>query len=150
MSLSITVDSTTLQDAFHRLFDLTDDLSPVMSALGMEMENRVRGHFEDQSDPLGVAWMPWKASTVKSYPKAGSGRALDRLGDMLDSVGHVFDKNSMEVGFGDPKAAFHEKGTKRMVRRGLLFADPKTKTLASADESALLDIVERIFWDALD
>ena len=48
---------------------------------------------------------------------------------------------------GDVYAAYHEWGTKnklgtiKMVRRGLLFDDPNAGTLAPADETAVLDIL---------
>lgn len=42
---------------------------------------------------------------------------------------------------GKPYAAFHEWGTERMPRRGLVFADPDAGTLAKGDEDAVLDII---------
>ncbi len=145
MSLIITVESAALKDVLDRLYEITDDLSPVMSALGKEMEDRVSGRFETQSDPLGIAWAPWRPATVKTYPNGGNRRVLDRLGDMLDSLNHTFDDHSATVGFGQPYAMFHEFGTRHMDRRGLLFADPDAGTLAPDDEAALLDIVTLIF-----
>lgn len=141
MSLIVTVESKALSAVLDRILDLTDDLSPIMDALGMEMENRVRGRFEAESDPLGNAWAPWQPATVASYPKDGNRRLLDRDGDMLDSLNYQADSHSMEVGFGDPKSAHHEWGTKHMERRGLLFADPDAGTLAPEDEAALLEVV---------
>jgi phage gpG-like protein len=45
------------------------------------------------------------------------------------------------VGFGQPYAAYHEFGTKKMIRRGTLFADPKKGELAPDDEKVILDAV---------
>jgi phage gpG-like protein len=45
------------------------------------------------------------------------------------------------VGFGQPDAAYHEFGTEKMHRRGLLFADPEKGELAPDDEKAILDAV---------
>lgn len=149
MSLIVTVDSRALKAVLDRLYAITDDLSPVMSALGMEMESRVSGRFETETDPLGVKWLPWKPATEKRYPKGGNRKLLDCFGDMLGSLNHTVDDHSATVGFGDPKAAYHEWGTKHMDRRGLLFADPDAGTLAPDDEAALLDIVTRLFDQAI-
>lgn len=147
MSLVITVDSRALKEVLDSLYAVTNDLSPVMSELGVEMETRVSGRFETETDPLGIKWLPWAESTRKSYPKDGSGSILDRNGakGMLGSLNHTFGDHSATVGFGDPKAQYHEWGTKRMQRCGLLFANPDAGTLAPDDEAALLDIVTRIF-----
>lgn len=149
MSLTVTVDSAALKEVLARLYAATDDLSPVMSALGMEMENRVRERFETMSDPLGVAWSPWKPATVKSYPKGGNKRLLDRFGDLLGGASHQFDSHSATIGFNQEYAAYHEWGTKHMVSRGLLFANPDSGTLAPDDEAALLDIVTQLFDQAI-
>lgn len=141
MSLTVTVDSLALKEVLDRLYAVNNDLSPVMSAIGMEMENRVRGRFETQRDPLGVAWEPWKPATVKTYPKGGSGRILDRFGDMLAGSSHESDSTSATIGFDRHYATFHEFGTKTMVRRGLLFADPEAGTLAPDDEQAVINII---------
>ena len=145
MSLRITVDNTPLADIFARIGRQFDDLTPFMSAIGMEMETRISWRFETQTDPLGVAWMPWKESTVKKYPKGGNKRLLDCFGDMLASLNHSADAESVTIGFGDPKAAYHEWGTIHMDRRGLLFADPDSGTLSPDDERALVDIGELVF-----
>ncbi|MGB4225830.1 MAG: phage virion morphogenesis protein [Candidatus Dechloromonas phosphoritropha] len=150
MSLIVTVNSAPLREVLDRLHTVTNDLSPVMEAIGGEMETRIRGRFETQSDPLGAAWTTWMPSTVKTYPKDGNKRMLDRHGHMLRSLSHVFDAHSATVGFGQPYAADHEFGTKKMVRRGLLFADPDAGTLAPDDEAALLDIVTRFLDQAID
>lgn len=150
MSLIITVDSSLLDTVLARVIALGDDLSPLMSAIGQQMENSVLGRFETQSDPLGQAWAPWKPSTVASYPKGGNKRLLDRFGDMLQSTTHTFDSNSAEIGFGQPYAAYHEWGTKRMERRGLLFADPDAGTLAPEDEATLLEVVADFLEQTID
>lgn len=149
MSLTITVDSAALHDVLDRLRKTTDDLSPVMSAIGMEMENRVRGRFETQTDPFGIAWEPWRPATVQTYPKDGHGRMLDRYGDMLGGSSHTFDATSATIGFNQPYATYHEFGTANMARRGLLFADPEAGTLAPDDEQAVIDIVMDAITKAL-
>ncbi len=150
MSLIVTVDSRPLNIVLDRLYAVTNDMSPIMSAFGMEMESRISGRFETETDPLGVKWLPWKPATEKRYPKGGNRRLLDCFGDMLGSLNHSFDDHSATIGFGDPKAAYHEWGTKKMERRGLLFADPDASTLAPDDELALIDIVMHALEAAAD
>jgi phage gpG-like protein len=67
---------------------------------------------------------------------------------MLNSLNFQAKSTSVSVGFGavaskkgDVYAAYHEWGTKKMPRRGLLFADPNKGTLAEADNTAILDII---------
>lgn len=145
MSLTVSVDSKSLSAVLDKLYQLTGDMAPVMSAIGMEMESRISARFESESDPLGAAWMPWKESTVKNYPEGGNKRLLDCFGDMLGSLNHSYDAQSATIGFGDPKAAYHEWGTEHMERRGLIFADPDSGTLSPDGERALVDIVELVF-----
>ena len=149
MSLTVNVYAAALKEVLGRLYAATDDLSPVMSAIGMEMESRISVRFESESDPLGVKWIPWKEETKKRYPKDGNRRLLDCFGDMLGSLNHTFDDHSAAIGFGDPKAAYHEWGTKHMGRRGMLFADPDAGTLAPDDEAALLEIVTALFEQSI-
>ncbi len=144
MSLTVSVDSQLLNSVLERIYQVTTDMSPLMSAIGMEMESRISGRFESQSDPLGQAWLPWKPATVANYPKKGNKRLLDCFGDMLGSLNHSFDSKSALIGFGDPKAAYHEWGTKKMDRRGMMFADPDSGTLSPDDEQALANIVELV------
>jgi len=110
MSLTITADTQELSKVLGQILAFTNDLSPVMSALGMEFESLISGRFETEIDPLGEAWIPWKQSTVDNYPKGSNRRLLECFGDMLGSLNHTADQNSATVGFGDPKAAYHEWG----------------------------------------
>jgi phage gpG-like protein len=66
-------------------------------------------------------------------------KLLDRTGDMWDRTGPQWTAtdNSVRVGFDKDYATFHEFGTSRMPRRGLLFADPNKGTLGADDERAV-------------
>lgn len=141
MSLTVTVESESLRALLERALSLTNDLSPIMSAAGMEMESLVSGRFESESDPDGNAWRPWAESTKANYPKDGNRRLLDCFGDMLGSLTHTFDQSSALIGFGDPKAAYHEWKTERMPRRGLLFSDPDAGTLSATDVQSLEQVI---------
>jgi phage gpG-like protein len=50
-------------------------------------------------------------------------------------------RNTVQIGFAQPYATFHEFGTQHMPRRGLLFADPEAGTLAADDTDSILEIV---------
>lgn len=148
MSVTLSVNSDFVIDRLNQIARRVDDMGPAFSEIGMELENRVRGCFETQSDPSGNPWAAWKPSTVLNYPENGNHRVLDRLGDMLDSLTHTSDDTSATIGFGDPKATYHEFGTRQMSRRGQLFDDPDAGTLGEEDEQAVLDILSRFLEDA--
>ena len=139
--LTITADDKAFRDSLAQLYRGMGNLTPVMQSIGMELESRISGRFESRTDPSGNAWAPWAQSTVDNYPENGNRRLLDRYGDMLASLSHQADANSVRVGFGQPYAAFQEWGTEHTPRRGLLFADPDAGTLAQGDEAAVLDIL---------
>ena len=145
--LTIEVTNDTIRPYLERLQARAGDLSQPLASIGMELESRISGRFETESDPRGAAWHPWAASTRATYPAGANGRILDRYGDMLASLSHQVGKNEVRIGFGDPKAAYHEWGTKRMPRRGLLFDDPDAGTLAPDDEVAVLDVLSAYLLD---
>lgn len=146
--LTVTTNSKPVDDLLTKLLRQMDDLTPAMQGIGQELSSRISGRFETRSDPLGKAWAPWAESTRENYPKDGRGLLLERYGDMLKSLNFQADSTSVRVGFGaaasktgDVYATYHEFGTKKMPRRGLLFADPAAGTLAPDDEAAVLDIL---------
>ena len=149
MSLFVTVDHLPAKKYLDAIFAITGDLSPVMGAIGMEMENRIRGRFETQTDPLGLPWADWAPSTAENYPKDGHKKLLDRFGDMYEGTSHAADSHSVMIGFDREYAAYHEFGTEHMDRRGLLFADPESGTIAPDDEMAIIDIVDLVFSQAV-
>lgn len=146
--LTVTVNSKPVEDLLTKLLGRMGDLTPAMQGIGQELNSRISARFETHTDPLGKAWAPWKDSTRDNYPKDGRGLLLERHGAMLRSLSFQADSTTVRVGFGavasksgDVYAAYHEWGTKNMERRGLLFADPNARTLAPADETAVLDII---------
>lgn len=154
--LTVTIDSKPVLDMLTRLARRMDNLTPVMNDIGMALDTRVRERFETQRDPLGKTWEPWADATKESYPKGGHRRLMDRYGDMLGSLSFRADKTSARIAFsavaskdGDVYAAYHEWGTRKMPRRGLLFADPDAGTLAPNDERTVLDILEAYLSGAL-
>lgn len=146
--LTVTVNSKPVDDLLTKLLGRMGDLTPAMQDIGQALNTRISARFETRTDPTGKAWAPWAESTRDNYPKDGRGLLLERYGDMLRSLNFQADSTTVRVGFGavasksgDVYAAYHEWGTDKMPRRGLLFADPNTGTLAPADETAVLDII---------
>jgi phage virion morphogenesis protein len=151
--IQIDIDNRTVLDALNELLHRTGDLAPAMQDIGGVLESRVRGRFETETDPGGAHWAPWADSYDPAKggnrPTNGNTTILDLYGDMLGSLSWQADQDSVTVGFGQPYAAYHEFGTKKMKRRGLLFDDPTTGTLAREDEHAILDIVRGYLAEAL-
>lgn len=146
--LTVTVQSAAVTESLSQLQRKAGNLQPAMQSIGQTLQTRISGRFESRRDPLGKSWAPWTESTKKSYPKDGNRKILDRYGDMLASLNFKASPTKVTTGFGaiaskngDIYAAYHEYGTKRMRRRGLLFADPNQGTISPADNQAILDII---------
>ena len=149
--LTAHVDDASFQAYFQQLRKRLGNLEPVMEAIGHTLETRVRERFETRTDPDGKAWAPWAESTLASYPfpgtpaaateGPGNGRLLDRYGTMLDLLSHDATSNSVRIGFAHEYATYHEFGTERMPRRGLLYSDPETGELGEEDEAAVLEVL---------
>lgn len=137
----LTVDSGSYRVYFSKLEQIPADMPKVLDGIGQMLESRISARFETQKDPMGVKWAALKPSTLKSYPKDGNRKILNRHGDMMRSLNHYLQDNgnAVVVGFGQPYATFHEYGTKNMERRGLLFGDPIARTLSPGDDAAVLD-----------
>ncbi len=149
--LTAHVDDAAFQAYFQQLRKRLGNLEPVMDAIGHTVETRVRERFETRTDPDGKAWAPWAESTLASYPfpgtpaatieGPGNGRLLDRYGTMLDLLSHDATSDSVRVGFAHDYATYHEFGTERMPRRGLLYSNPETGELGDDDEAAVLEVL---------
>lgn len=149
--LTITVDDTAVQQAFARLLRAGQDMTAPLRAVGQEMETRVAQRFEAGHDPDGIAWAPLRPATLKR--KNGRGSTLVFTGQMLDSLNHQVGQDWVEIGFGQPYAAFHEWGTRHMPRRGMLLSNPTSGTLGEEDHLAILETLGLFMaaaWDGND
>ncbi|GHT93922.1 hypothetical protein AGMMS49545_14310 [Betaproteobacteria bacterium] len=149
MSLTITVKSEFVLDRLARLSQRMADLTPVMAGIGAALKTRISNRFETETDPDGNPWAGWSPATIKTYPEDGNLTILDRHGKMLDSLTVETTATSVTVGFAEPYATYHEYGTKKMPRRGLLFSDPETGTLSPDDERTVLDILNHFLSKTL-
>lgn len=149
--IEIQIDSQPVLDAFNRLIAAGQEPRAMLDAIGIEMKSRVSARFETKTDPDGTPWAPWKPSTVKSYPKSGANnKLLERFNDMLDSLNHQADNDSVFIGFGQPYAQYHEYGTVRMARRGMLTAAPDAGTLGAGDEEAIVGVLRTALESAVN
>ena len=150
--LTIAIDDEAFRDLLQTLQGRLQDMTPVMTGIGAEMESRVSRRFETRTDPTGKPWEKWADATDESYPRpgtpaaikagrSGNARLLDRYGDMLQGLSYQAEASSVRVGFDQSYASFHEFGTRRMPRRSLLMAAPEAGTLAPDDERAVIDVL---------
>lgn len=150
--INIKVQDEQVLDYLNQLRARLANPAPAMDSIGQRLEEHIAMRFETRSDPNGKEWGQWEPSTTASYPFAGTaaaardggagrGKVLERYGSMLGSLSHTFDNSSVTVGFGEPYAAYHEFGTRHMIRRGMLSADPNAATLGTEDRKAILEII---------
>lgn len=144
--ITIQANTPTVLQALRELEQRMMDMTPAMRDIGQRLESRVRARFETETDPLGHPWAEWADSYNPakggSRPTDGNIGILDLYGDMLNSLSWDADSQSVTLGFGQPYAAYHEFGTSRMPRRGMLFANPDIGELAPDDEAEILDVIQ--------
>lgn len=145
MIVTLDVQNQEVLTVLQSLFASITHPKPALVAVGQELKTRVSDRFQSQTNPAGHAWATWAPSTVKSYPKDGHHKVLDRYGDMLASLNWQADNTQVQIGFGTPYAAYHEWGTQTMPRRGLLTEDPDAGQLSQSDETAVLEILMSFF-----
>ncbi len=127
-----------LQELQRRLHDMT----PAMQDIGQGLESAVSMRFATQTDPNGRVWDTLRPSTIAAKAKAGkAGNKLVFTGDMLAGLSWQASADSARVGFNVPYAAYHEWGTRKMVRRGLLMGNPDQGALGADDVELVLDII---------
>jgi len=143
--LSINIDDREVLAALKTLRRRVSDLSPVMRAIGADMERRMQERFETETDPAGRKWSPLKPATLAA--KKGRGSILYHYGALMDSRTWQADASSVRWGFGQPYAAYHEFGAKKLPRRGLLFGDADRLELADADRSLILEAIRAYLAD---
>lgn len=136
----------------------------LLYGVGAALESNIALRLDEtKADPSGKAWAPIKQSTIAIYGSAwfkkinpefasgipGSLLVRTALGMRRGLASNLVGANTVEVGFDKAYAAYHEFGTKKMVRRGLLFANPDTGELGADDRQDVLDVVNRFLGDLL-
>lgn len=145
-ALVITVIDAQLQGALSRAVAQLERPRDLLDSIGGVLEQRVNLRFVSKTDPDGRAWAPLAQSTRANYARKDKGRAqgslLQRTGEMLSTLTHNTSDSSVDVGFSARKAAWHETGTRRMPRRGMLASDPTAGSLGEGDAQAVLAEVD--------
>lgn len=131
------------------------DLTPVMTDIGAALEEAVRVRFDTKQDPSGQPWAQLSPVTRAIYARAdrqrkrgggtevvSRGSLMIRTGQLREGVSFRATSSQVEIGFDRRYAGYHEFGTSRMPRRGLLTADPTTGALGDDDRRAVLDILQ--------
>jgi phage virion morphogenesis protein len=141
--ITIDIQDAALLAALQKLSSQLQDLSQPMFDVGQALESAVRERFVSMSDPSGEAWAKLSDSTLAQRAKNGKagGNILFEEGVLLKSLGWASDAKTAQVGFGQAYAAYHEWGTKRMPRRGLLMDNPDAGTLGKDDLEKVLDVL---------
>ena len=148
ITLDIQIDDRAISDHLRRLQERLGDLGPALNEIGFTLENRIKARFETQTDPDGRRWEAWRPATAKVRQTRG-GNILHDTGHMLDSLSYQAGKQDVSIGFsavnerGEAYAGYHELGTDKMERRGLLTSNPDTGTLSQDDQQTVLEIIQR-------
>ena len=144
--LAIDIDDQQVLAVLRQLADRLDDLTPALDDVGAALESRVQQRFDLKQDPEGNPWAAWAPSTAELRAKQGRGSLLELTRRMRNSLNHQATRDEVKVGFGVPYAIYHEYGTRRMPRRGLLLT--KSQELAPDDQRLVLEILEEYLADA--
>ena len=150
-----------LQDAelLRRLADAQRQLadpSELLDAIGALLEGNTAMRLDDfKADPAGNPWAPIKPATERALRRKNSGSIPGSLliraaqGMRAGLTHNLVGDDAVEIGFDKPYAIYHEFGTRRMPRRGLLTANPETGELGAEDREDVLDLVNRFLEDLL-
>lgn len=131
-------------EGIRHLLARLQDRTALHRELADALLTRVDQRFETSQDPSGVAWAAWRPSTIKARARKGllPGRLLvAHTPGMRTSLSSEADAQSGRVGFGAPHAIYHEFGTRKMARRGLLTANPSTGELGARDKALLVQVL---------
>ena len=154
--IEVTTDTSAMRDALTELQRRMSNLTQPMKEIGAVLENKVLDRRETHTDPSGQAWADWSPSYLASYEykRPGEGglrrKVLERTGAMWEGLSVSSTADSVRVGFDQPYSAFHEFGTDRMARRGLLYANPDNGELSDEDETAVAAVLEKWLRETLD
>jgi len=119
--IAIKINDGKLLATFADTIAKLEDLTPMMADVGEYMQRRIDDGFRYERDPYGQSWAPLAASTLKQ--KTRQKRILKILqsrGTMRGTLTYQARRDRVLIGFNVFYADFHQRGTKRMVKRQLL------------------------------
>ncbi|NUZ08940.1 phage virion morphogenesis protein [Piscinibacter koreensis] len=133
--ITIAVQNLDLTRTLDRAVRRVKDTRGLMAHVGAAVEMNINLRLINKRDPDGAAWAPLAPSTIARKLKKGqTTRILEATGLMQQSLGYSAGQDWVEVGVSEPYGIYHETGTRRMPRRGFLFADHEAGQLGRDDQ----------------
>lgn len=134
MQIEINHDLSELNQHLTALYQrLNGDLTPLMKAIGAILENSTRERFSTKKSPDGVAWENLLPDTVKAK---GNNNILVDKGDLMKSITHHANADSVVVGSDRHYAKYHQSGgVNNLVARPFL-------GLSIDDKSTINELIE--------
>lgn len=119
-----------------------DNLGPAWQEAGDELVARADRRFESKTDPAGNAWEKWRPRTARLRAKEGRGTLLEHTRMLRASLDADASRDHLVLGLGMGYGPYHEIGTRKMARRGLLLAriSPEPQ-LGASDQRMVLDVL---------
>lgn len=157
----IEVQNDEVMQFLQRLTHQLEDMTPVYAQIGARLEQNIELRFNTKLDPNKNKWVDLKPSTKARYKKQDTkivnskstvisrGSLLERTGAMRRSLNNTVVPNGALIGFNNSYAQYHEFGTSKMDRRGMLLGNPETGELGQEDLSDVMKILSAFIDDAL-
>lgn len=117
------------------------DCLPAWKLIGAELVSNADRRFETKTDPAGNPWAPWSPRTAHLRAKQGRGTLLELTRLMRASLNFEADRDGVAYGLGRSYGPFHETGTRKMPRRGMLLASIDPPALGGTDRRVVLDLL---------
>ncbi len=165
----IELEAGELLAAIDRSIEALSDATPLMQQIGAVLEAAAAARFDSKRDPKGVAWAPITPATKEIYEsdwfiernpefKGGiPGTLMERTRRLRASLTYNAGPDFVDIGTSRATQSgkwqiglLHEFGTKKMVRRGFLTANPLTGQLGLSDEAEVLAIVNGFLGEAFN
>lgn len=134
LEIDVTHDLPVLNQHLTALYQrLNGDLTPLMKAIGAILESSTRERFSTKKSPDGIAWENLLPDTVKAK---GNSEILVDKGDLMKSITHHANADSVVVGSDRHYAKYHQSGgVNNLVARPFL-------GLSEDDKSTIGDLIE--------
>jgi len=114
--IKIEIQDRGVLDAFNRLLQASNDLSPAMRSVSRVLADAAERAFQSQSDPAtGKKWDPLKPSTIRRREKKGHwpGSILQLSGILAGSIQSEYGRDYAMAGTNVPYATTHQFGAKK-------------------------------------
>ncbi len=110
VSITVTIDSLQVRQAFSRLTRLMADTTPVMRAIGTGLIAGTHDRFQAGVDPGGAPWA--KLNPQYAFTKRGAGilRESAMAGGLMGSIAMQAGRDNVVVGSNKIYAAVHQFG----------------------------------------